>query len=247
MEKLILFIAVFTFAASKTIVAQEAIFVPHFDKAIISPHVQVTFTKGDNESVTIQNCTVSKDKIHIESNGKTLRVYLEGAREITSNETVKDSGDKNKKPLYRGTVLTVAISYKTLQELSVRGEETIRLNSKLDQDNFILTVYGESKIHVEQVQLNKLSTTVYGESSLEFKTGNITEQRFTVYGESKINTLGVTGKTAKATLYGEAELSLNVSDQLKVTAYGEAKVGYKGNPEIRKGLNIGNVKIYKLN
>lgn len=239
--------AVFTLAASETIVAQEAISVPHFEKVIISPHVQVTFTEGDNESVTIQNCTVNKDKIHIESNGKTLRVYLEGAKEITSNEKVKDQEYNNKKPLYRGTVLTVAISYKTLQELSVRGEETIRLKSKLDQDNFILTVYGESKIIVDEVQLSKLGTTIYGESSLDFKAGNITEQRFTVYGQSKVNTLGVTGKTARATLYGEAELSLNVSDQLKVTAYGEAKVGYKGNPEIRKGLNIGNVKIYKLN
>lgn len=247
MKKLLLFIAVFTLAASETIVAQEAISVAHFDKAIISPHVQVTFTKGDKESVTIQNCTVSKDKVHIESNGKTLRVYLEGAKEITSNEKVNESGYKSKKPLYSGTVLTVAISYKTLQELSVRGEETILLKSKLDQENFVLTVYGEAKIFVDEVQLNKLNTTIYGESALEFKAGNITEQRFTVYGESKVNTLGVTGKTARATLYGEAELSLNVSDQLKVTAYGEAKVGYKGNPAIRKGLNIGNVKIYKLN
>ncbi|MGY0035840.1 GIN domain-containing protein [Pedobacter sp. NJ-S-72] len=75
---------------------------------------------------------------------------------------------------------------------------------------------------------------------------NIAEQRYTSYGESEVKALAISGKTAKATLYGEAKLNLNVSDEIKVTAYGEAKVGYKGNPQIRKGLSIGGVKIYKI-
>ena len=247
MKKALFFLAVFTVISFKTVVAQEASSVDHFDKVIISPYVQATLTKGDKESVTIQNCTVDRKKVHIESNGKTLRVYLEGAKEITKNEKVNENGHEVKKPLYNGTVLTVAITYKYLNDLSIRGEEIIRMNSKVEQEDFDLTIYGNAQVYFGEVQLRTMSTTIYGESHLELKSGNITEQKFTAYGESKVNAVGVKNITTKATLYGEAELKLNVSDLIKVTAFGNAKIGYLGNPEIRKFMTVGNAKIYKIN
>ncbi|MGY0035833.1 head GIN domain-containing protein [Pedobacter sp. NJ-S-72] len=246
MNKLLFLIPLFIFALSEKTAAQKNVPVESFDKVIVSPHVQVTFTKGDKEAVTIQNCTIGRDKVHIESKDKTLRVYLEGEKDFPANKKVYESGRQVKKSLYTGTVLTVVITYKDLEELSIRGEETILLKSKLDQENFILTVYGESKVYFDEVQLKKLRATIYGESYVEFKAGDIAEQRYTSYGESEVKALAISGKTAKATLYGEAKLNLNVSDEIKVTAYGEAKVGYKGNPQIRKGLSIGGVKIYKI-
>ena len=225
--------------------AQEVTTVSPFDKVIVSPHVKVTFTRGDKETVTVQSSTVGKDKIHIESNGSTLRVYLEGAKEVTKNEKSNDNGHKIS--LYKGTVLTVTIAYKTLKSLSVRGEEDILLKSKLEQEDFDLNLYGETTVELSEVQLNKMSTTMYGETKLLLKSGKITEQKFTAYGESKVEALGISNNVTRATLYGEAELNVNVSDRIRVTAYGEAKIGYKGNPEISKGLTIGGVKIYKLN
>lgn len=247
LKKSLIVLSLVTLFTPGKIFAQEVVSVDHFDKVIISPHVQVVLTKGDKESVTIENCTVNRQKVNIESKGNTLRVYLEGAKEITGNEKTEENGRKIKKNIYTGTVLTVSISYKTLQELSLRGEETIRLKSKLDQESFHLLIYGEAKVSFDDVQLKKLGTTIYGESTLEIKSGNIIDQRFTAYGESKINTLAVTGKTAKATLYGESQLELNVSDLIKVTAFGEAKIGYKGNPQVKKGIVIGKAKIYQIN
>ncbi|WP_158800319.1 GIN domain-containing protein [Pedobacter sp. L105] len=244
MNKLILFTAVVSLFTWNNLVAQEVKSVDPFDKVIISPHVQATFIKGDKESVTVESCTVDKNKIHIESNGKTLRVYLEGAKEITKNEKSNDNGVK--KSIYQGTVLTVTVSYKYLEELSVRGEENILLKSKLEQEDFGLNIYGTSMVSFNEVQLRKMTTTIYGESHLEIKTGAIAEQKFTAYGESKVDVLGVKGATAKATLYGESELNLNVSDEIKVTSFGDAKINYKGSPNIRKGINVGNPKIYQI-
>lgn len=240
----ILTIALFT--VSK-ISAQEIVSVDHFDKVIVSPHIQVTFIKGDKESVTIQSSSVSRDKINIESKGNTLRVYLDSAKEITRTEKVTKNGYKTNVPIYNGTVLTLTISYTDLKVLSVRGEETIQLKSKLDQDNFDLRIYGECKVYLDQVQLKKFNTTIYGASYLELKSGNVAEQKFTAYGESEINTLAVTNQVTKATLYGESQLKLNVSDQIRVTAFGDSKIGYKGDPEIKKGISIGKADIYKIN
>jgi hypothetical protein len=246
MNKSLFFTVLLTLIGLKNMMAQDVHPVDHFNKVIVSPHVEATFTEGDKESVTIENCSVSLDKVHIEMNGKTLRVYLEGAKEVTKNEKLNEDGRNTKKSIYNGTVLTVAISYKTLEALSVRGEETILLKSKLDQDNFDLTIYGESKIYFNEVQLQKMHTTIYGESYLELKSGNITEQKFTAYGESKVNALAVNNSITRATLYGETELNLNVSAKIKVTSFGEAKIGYKGNPEIQKGIAIGKLKVYKI-
>ncbi|SEB04285.1 head GIN domain-containing protein [Pedobacter hartonius] len=246
MNRFLFFTAAFTLLTLENTIAQELNPVEHFEKVIVSPHVQATLTKGDKESVTIQSNSVSRDKVHIELNGKTLRVYLEGAREVTKNEKLNENGRDVKNPIYKGTVLTVAISYQTLKELSVRGEETITIKSKLDQENFDLTIYGESKIYFDEVRLKEMHTTIYGESYLELKSGEITEQKFTAYGESKVNALAVNNSITRATLYGETELNLNVSKKIKVTAFGEAKIGYKGNPEIQKGITIGKLQVYKI-
>lgn len=245
MKRTTLFTAALILTSLQSLRAQELVKVEPFEKVTVSPHVQVTFTKGDQETVTIQNSTVDRSKVHIESKGRVLRVYLEGAKEITGNEK-KEKGQKTKKSLYTGTVLTLVITYKTLEDLSVRGEETISLKSKLEQDSFGLTVYGASTIYFDELKLKEMRTTIYGESSLELKSGEITEQKFTAYGASEINAVQINNKITRATLYGEARLKLNVSDQLKVTSFGEAKVAYKGDPQISKGISVGKVAITKI-
>ncbi|MEP6467781.1 MAG: DUF2807 domain-containing protein, partial [Parafilimonas sp.] len=119
-----------SFSLSQTF-AQTKTNVNHFNKVIISPHIQVTFVEGNEESVTIENSTVDKGKINIEVNGNTLRIYLDGAKEITKNKKVNDNGYEEKRSIYNGTVVTAIVTYKILNDLSVRGEETIVCESLL--------------------------------------------------------------------------------------------------------------------
>jgi hypothetical protein len=247
MKKILMLTVSLLFLTLTNITAQEVTTVAQFNRVIISPHVQATFIKGDKESVTIQSCTVNKEKVNIESNGKTLRVYLDDAKETTKNERIYKDGREINTPIYTGTVLTVTVTYKTLDLLSIRGEETILLKSKLDQEQFGLTVYGTGKVYIDDIALKNMQTTIYGESYVELKAGTVEEQKFTSYGESEVNALNIKSKVAKATLYGESKLNLNVSDLLKVTSFGESKVRYKGNPEIKKGITIGGSKISQIN
>ena len=247
MKQFLLFTTLISFFILNHTTAQEVKAVAQFNRVIISPHVQATFIKGNKESVTIESCTVGKDKINVESNGKTLRVYLEGAKEITKNNKEYENGHQISKSLYKGTVLIVTVTYKTLDELSVRGEETILLKSKLDQADFGLTVYGTGKVYINEVQLAKMHTTMYGESDVEIKSGNVDEHKFTSYGESKVNALQSTSKVVRATLYGESQINVKVSDLIKVTCFGEARVNYIGDPEIKKGITIGKSQITRIN
>ena len=246
MLRLKTYISVMLFFTFKITVAQNTTHVNHFDKVIVSPHIEVTFIEGNEEKVTIEKNTVSNDKINIEVNGKTLRIYLDDAKEVVKTEAVYENGNKVKRPVYEGTVVTATVMYKKLEELSIRGEETIICKSLLKGDRFRLKNYGESEVFLNDVSLGELKTTIYGQSVLVIKAGSVKEQKYTAYGESKINSLGINSNTTKITVYGESNFQINVSDEIKLTAFGEAVVEYKGNPTINKGINIGEVKINKI-
>ncbi|MGB7395674.1 MAG: DUF2807 domain-containing protein, partial [Pricia sp.] len=78
------------------------------------------------------------------------------------------------------------------------------------------------------------------------KKGTIGKHKITAYGETKVNTLGVENEEAKIVAYGEGSYRLKVNDRIKITAYGEATVAYEGNPEVDKGIIIGEASIQKI-
>ena len=119
-------IILFALLAIQTSFAQtRTVDVDTFDKVIVSPHVQVVFQQGDSENVAIESSAVSEDKINIEVNGKTLRIYLDGARDVTKSEKTNENGYEQRKSIYNGTVVKATVTYKKLEELSLRGEEKI--------------------------------------------------------------------------------------------------------------------------
>lgn len=220
--------------------------VRHFDKVIVSPYIQVTFVEGNEESVAVEKCSVPVEKLNIEVKSGTLRIYLDGAKEIDKGERTHDNGYKHRTSLYHGTVVTATVTYKTLDELSIRGEETQVCQSALKGNKFRLKVYGESNVYLNEVDLGQLHATMYGESLLEIKSGSVADQKYTVYGDSKINALNINGMTSHITAYGEADFQLNVSDEIKMTSFGEASLAYKGNPRINKWLHFGEMQVHKL-
>lgn len=220
--------------------------VGHFSKVIVSQNIAVTFVEGNDESVTVDKSTVSNNKIHIEVSNNVLRIYLDGQKELPKNEKSYENGFKEKQPLYKGTVVTATVSYRTLNALSIRGEETQVCKSLLKQDNFKLKIYGESHVIFEQVNLENLQATLFGEGSLEIKSGTVRDQNFIAYGDSEVKNFAINGTTAKITAYGDANFQVNASEAIKFTAFGDAKLQYKGNPEIKRELNIGDVQIDKI-
>lgn len=247
MKKQLLLSMTLLFIGLGGMLAQRNVNVEPFNKVIISPHIEVTFVQGNEESVLVENSEVDESKLNIEVEGRTLRVYLEGAKNIPKNKKEYVNGHKMKRPLYKGTQATVTITYKQVDEFSLRGEEEINFQSPFDQEKLRLKIYGESRISFTEVQLDELHATIYGESNLTIQAGTIRKQKFVAYGESKVDLEEISNKETKITAYGEAEFALNTSDKIKVTAFGEAVVAYKGSPSVTKGLSIGDVKIYSLN
>lgn len=220
--------------------------VDSFDKIILSPYISATLVEGDKESVYFEYANVSEEEINVEVEGKTLRIYLDGAKTLDRNEKVRGNGYNMSRAYYEGAEVKAIITYKSLETLSVRGEEIIRCDSTIDQKDFTLRIYGESQVYLSDVDLEKLKVTIYGESYLEVQKGTVGYQKFTAYGESKVNTLGINNEDTKILAYGESDFRVNVADRLKVTCYGETHITYEGSPKIDRGIVVGEATIRKI-
>src|SRR5690349_10089661 len=138
-----------------------------FNKVIVSPYIQVTLVQGDQESVTVNELHVDSSKLNIEVNDKTLRIYLDGAKDLPKNEKDYSNGYKETHPLYRNTSVVVTITYRKLEALSLRGEEDQLCKSPINGDKFTLKIYGESNVTFNEMNLDQLAATLYGEGKLE--------------------------------------------------------------------------------
>lgn len=238
------FAALFAFAATAATAQTKT--VQHFTKVIVSPYIQVTFVEGNEESVTINNITVDESKLHIEVSDQTLRIYLDGAKDVPKYEKDYANGIKETHALYQNTTVTATVTYRAFTSLSLRGEETQLCKSPIDASKFTLKIYGASDVTFNELNAQELETTVYGEASLNIKAGSVQEQKYTCYGEGRINSLSLKGNSSRIIAYGDADLQLNVSDRIKITSYGDARLHYKGDPEIVKGLHFGDMQIDKM-
>ena len=244
--QIIILFSVLVFTISSLSAQNKNISLKSFNKVIVSPHIQVNFEQGEKESIIIEDISVPFEKFNIEESGNTLHIYLEDAKTVTKNEKEKNDNYSTKHSIYDGTIVRATVIYKNLEDLSLRGEENFTCKDKLIADKFKLKIYGESKVFFNDVKFNSLNTTIYGECFFEIKNGTIDKQKFTSYGESEVNTIDVDTETIKITAYGESDYRVYASESIKITAYGEARIKYKGNPEINKGIVIGDAIIKSI-
>lgn len=245
-QKCVLF-ALLILGSSSLIAQQKTFDISAFDEVIISPHIEVVFEKAAKASVIVENINVSMDKLHVEVKGHTLHIYLDDAKVFTKSEKVKYDDYKGKQAMYNGTIVSAKVYYTDLKEISLRGEENHKVIGPIEGEELKIKIYGESQVYVDRIEVKEFFATMYGESYLEVKEGHANRQRITSYGEGEINTFGVQNNSAKVTAYGEGLLKLKVSDELKVTAFGEATVHYKGSPMVNRGIVLGEAKIHQIN
>ncbi|WP_031425237.1 head GIN domain-containing protein [Flavimarina sp. Hel_I_48] len=217
-----------------------------FQKVVISPYIEVVFEQAAEEAVLINNSKVPKEKINIESSGDQLHIYLEDAKVVGKQEGVIINGNKRKEDVYKGTQVSITIQYKYLKSVEIRGEEHIDFKDPLNAKDFDLDLYGSPKVIFKSLTAEKLKVALYGESYLEVNDGAVEFQRYRSYGDSKVNTLALVSKETKIAAYGSNQLMVHASEELKVSAFGDVSIQYKGNPEIKNGLKIGDIVLQKM-
>ena len=216
-----------------------------FKKIILSPEINLELVKGDQEYIKVEYQGVEEDKINVVVRGKTLKIFLDNARITPKQLKIRNKNYWNmKESIYKNAQVTAYVTYQTLRNLQVRGNENVIINDVIEEDKFTLKTMGETQIAINDIDLKKFKVVAYGENQLIVKQGNAEKQVFKLFGENLIASKNLNGEKVKTNLYGENKIVLNAKDKLKVNAFGESKILNKGEGVSRKGLVLGENKIH---
>ncbi len=219
---------------------------PSFDKVITSPHVSVVLVAGEREGVRLEYQNIEPTKVNCSVRRKTLRIYLDDARITDKQRKWREGDNEYSRSIYdRDVKVTAYVTYRQLKNLQVRGEEDVTCEDELVSDAFRLRVYGQATVNLTALKTNALNVKLYGENRVTIQSGRADKQQYRIYGENRLDTENLTGKTVSAHSYGDSQLRVYASDRIGVMALGESDIRYAGGANLRKGLVIGEVTIYR--
>ncbi len=216
---------------------------PSFDKIVVSPKINVVLIQGDKESVRIVYAGVHKEKIHASVSGKTLQLYLDGARILDKREHANDDNYRSKVSVYRTAQIMAYVTYKALRKLVVRGDEAVVCNSPIIGDEFILKAYGETKITLDSLNVIDFTISLYGVNTLKVASGVARQQTYRLYGENRVDNSALNSETIFTSIYGEAKVRLFATNQVRITSFGEPEIEVGGSADIHKGIMVGRASI----
>ncbi len=224
----------------------ESIKVAPFDEVTISPYISVIFRQANEESVVIKNSEVDRNKIKMEVKNGELHIYLEGAKITSKEENVYVNGREIERDIYSGTQAQITINYRNLVSVEIRSEEQIIFEDEIDVKEFNLDIYGSPKVFFKSITAEEFLVAMYGESYLKIDDGIVDFQRYRCYGSSEVDAFNLQTIDTKITAYGNNHVRVYASDRIKVSAFGEANIQYKGNAKINNGFKIGETVIQKI-
>lgn len=210
-----------------------------FTKIIVSPHIDVVLQEGAEEKVEISSRNVDEQDIHVDIDGQTLRVYLEGARLGPRN----DKGNGYSRDWYRDARVTAYITYKSLKKLSVRGDQRVECEGTLKGKKFKLKSFGDNTVILSAVETDVFKAAMYGDNDLAIESGKSLKQKFVSFGDNEVRARDFEGEVTKATSFGDGEFSFNSTELIKVVAFGDANIQYEGGAYLERGLILGDSDI----
>jgi hypothetical protein len=219
--------------------------VPAFDQVIVSPRINLVLIQGDEETVKVDYSNIAEHKINVVVKNHKLRIYLDHARILEKRSRFRRYGEVVKESIYKDVSITAYVTYKQLKKLSIRGEQQVDVQGKIDGKKFKLSAYGEGEISIASVKVDKLKVALYGQHLFKVNEGSAGTQKFKLFGDNKIDTQALQSDEVASTTYGESKLKFNAKDNIRVVTLGESKVYVKGNADIDQ-FSLGEVSVRKM-
>lgn len=211
----------------------------------------ITVTKGNTESLTIEADDDAMPYVRSEVRNGILRLYLDNSnRELRNIKILKasvvmknlenvtlsgvckftanDLFTPNRFKADCSGVSNLAVNLNTGEmRIEASGASKIRIIANIT-GNASLGISGVSKIQSE-LKASDVKLNSSGASSIEL-TGSAANFKIDVSGSSKINAEDFTVKNAVVESSGTSKITVNVTDALKISSSGTSSINYKGSP-----------------
>jgi hypothetical protein len=212
-----------------------------FSRIIASPRVHVILKKGNHENIRLVYHDVNESRINAFVKGKTLHIFLDHARKV--ERTVATYDGHGSRGVYDGVSVTAYVTYQDLEYLEIRGNQELTCNDPIDAKKFVVRAYGENEITFASLKTDFFKAALYGENKLRIKSGKVIDQRYRLFGENKIYNEDLKSAFTSTSIFGEAQLQINSSEEVVVTAFGEPVIDVNGGAHINRRLIFGKASI----
>lgn len=227
--------------------------------------VYVDFS-SDAEGVRIEADDNLHEYIVVEKVGSTLRIGVEGIRNIRGKRTlnayvsaktleeIEAGGDskvflenelqnENLKVSLRGDSQLQGPIQVNVMQASIGGDSRMIMNNMMEGDRVFLTIKGDS--HFEgSLNVNEFDAEISGDSKVDI-IGEAETARIEAKGDSRIRSYDFAIKILDIKLNSDSDAYLTVTEEMSVRASGDSVMNYKGNPRINSQSLTGDSKLRK--
>lgn len=212
-----------------------------FDKIVVSHKIDLVLIPGETESIRITYSGVDAHKINIDQSGHRVHVYLDDAKIFDKGEKRRNMFDRRQR--YRFASVTAYVTFKTLRLIETRGEGEVFCDGKISAKKIKIRAYGDTDIRLTYVEAKTVKARLYGDNTMKIREGDAGHINYKLYGNNEVDSRGLQSVTSNTTVYGDAKVTINVTEEVRVNAFGDHSLFVSGSPVISRGIIIGEADI----
>jgi hypothetical protein len=199
-----------------------------YDGIGIGGSFDVKLVKGNEGNITIEGEENIIPYIITEVKGNTLEVKF---KKNTNIRTTKR--------------LTVTITYKDIDKVSLGGSGNLTSEGVIKSKNFKVSLGGSGNIAL-QTESNYVTASIGGSGNI-ILSGSTSDFRCSIAGSGSIKAYDLSTDEITATIAGSGNIKTTVKTRIKAKVVGSGSVYYKGNPKYTDVKSVGSGDIIDKN
>lgn len=207
--------------------SQETREVSGFSKISISIAAKVYLSQGDEESLTLEGDEKTIEKIETTVSQNTLKI-------------------KYKNPLFsqNNKDVTVHITAKQIEELSLAGSSELKAKTKISSPRIKFAISGSGKINIDDLFTEDIEAAISGSGNIMVDgKSHIKTTQLSVSGSGDYIAPNLKTENAKVSISGSGKCKIFATENLVVRVSGSGRVYYNGEPVVDAKLSgSGNIK-----
>ena len=240
MKKLYVYSLLLALSLIATDLLGQAQPIQDFDKVVLSPYIALELVQGDQIDISFDIAGVDEEEVMYDVSGGTLRIYLERAR--TFNRRSFDRNDGYMIDHYRNADVTAYVTYRTLRKLIVKGDDDVNIRGTIDRPSFLMRVYGDCNVYVEDLRAEHFKAGLYGDNKLTIERGDIGEQVYALFGDNRVNAYDVETGSIRTTSFGDNTIKVKARD-FAITSFGDGEVALAEGTRVRRKFSLGDMNV----
>jgi hypothetical protein len=189
--------------------------VADFHGISVSSGIDLVLTQGSTETCVVSTDENLQEKIITKVKNGVLEIYVNGSLRTTGN-------------------LSVAVTFKQLDELSASGGSDIEAKGQIQFTNLEMNSSGGSDIEL-QIAGTDLEMSASGGSDV-LLSGEVKNCEVSISGGSDLKAKKLTMNSCDITVSGGSDAYVYVKDAITLAASGASDVHLSGDPKVSKSL-----------